>query len=377
MNPASPRLAIPTSVLVLLAVAHGPALAEAPPRLVVVAPKRFHAVLADYVRHKQRQLPTDLLCLERILKTTPGVDDPERLKRRIHEGWKEKGWRYVLLVGDADVLPVRYMVLDRKTPKAYDYAFYPSDLYYADLAKPDRTFDDWNACKDGFHKGYFGEVRGEKNKNDRWERSLKLAHLPKIDNADHLPVVISAGCSTARFATLPPYEPYLDVDGNQHRGTDHGQAFEEPPPPPAPYQTGKYNRTGLGEGLVCKGSNGAVAYIGCNTGSQPCALSLVEGFVCGLRGTKRPRLGDIWNQAIRHYYKKEKLPTLRPTQSWYPPSIFFQGMKFMVFGDPSLLIRRTPPQEVSHQPPLPSTPRLPSRQRQAVSEPACPQAGPP
>lgn len=25
-----------------------------------------------------------------------------------------------------------------------------------------------------------------------------------------------------------------------------------------------------------------------------------------------------------------------PTAGWYPPSIFFQGMKFMLFGDPSL-----------------------------------------
>jgi len=27
---------------------------------------------------------------------------------------------------------------------------------------------------------------------------------------------------------------------------------------------------------------------------------------------------------------------LAPTSSWYPPSIFFQGMKFMLFGDPTL-----------------------------------------
>jgi hypothetical protein len=58
------------------------------------------------------------------------------------------------------------MVLDRVTPTAYDYAFYPSDLYYADVARRDGSFDDWNARKDGFHESYFGEVRGEKNKSD-------------------------------------------------------------------------------------------------------------------------------------------------------------------------------------------------------------------
>ena len=80
--------------------------------------------------------------------------------------WKEHQLRYVLLVGDADLVPVRYMVLDRVTPHAFDYAFYPSDLYYADVARRDGSFDDWNARKDGFHAHYFGEVRGEKNKND-------------------------------------------------------------------------------------------------------------------------------------------------------------------------------------------------------------------
>jgi hypothetical protein len=71
-----------------------------------------------------------------------------------------------LLVGDADLVPVRYMVLDRVTPHAFDYAFYPSDVYYADVARRDGSFDDWNARKDGFHANYFGEVRGEKNKTD-------------------------------------------------------------------------------------------------------------------------------------------------------------------------------------------------------------------
>ena len=63
---------------------------------------------------------------------------------------------------------------------------------------------------------------------------------------------------------------YVDVDGKEHKGTTAGEVFEAPPPPPAPYQRGKYNVTGLGEQLLRAGPNGAVAYIGCNTGSQPC-----------------------------------------------------------------------------------------------------------
>ncbi|MGO8929876.1 MAG: C25 family cysteine peptidase [Limisphaerales bacterium] len=426
-------------------------------RLLVVAPRLFHPALQEFVAHKRTLLPTELLSLEDILQKTSGVDDPEKLKRFLYAQWCELGLGYVLLVGDVDVLPVRFMVLDRVTPAAFDYAFYPSDLYYSDLAKPDGSFEDWNARKEGFHAGYFGEVRGEKNKTDPinfdevdylpevavgrwpvstpaearvvadktvayermllahsgphpqragfivtggwvdsrqlldelaaklsgawqlekryysdarrpsatplpnhqqvcqllnegvslvvhtghgqpdgWDQCFSVGDLDHLTNAMQLPVIISAGCSTAYFSPLPPYEPYVDVDGKEHAGSDHNEVFKAPPPPPSPYQRGRFNPTGLGEQLLKRSMNGSVAYIGCNTGSQPCGLTLVEGFVNALAEAKEPRLGDCWASAIRHYFSKEKLATLKPNDDWYPPSIFFQGMKFMLFGDPSL-----------------------------------------
>ena len=117
------------------------------------------------VTYRAGQRSTKLVSLETVLMQTKGRDAPERLKRWLYSAWKEDHLRYVLLVGDADLVPVRYMVLDRVTPAAFDYAFYPSDLYYADVARRDGGFDDWNARKDGFHSTYFGEVRGEKNKS--------------------------------------------------------------------------------------------------------------------------------------------------------------------------------------------------------------------
>jgi hypothetical protein len=106
--------------------------------------------------------------------------------------------------------------------------------------------------------------------------------------------------------------------------------------PPLPYQRGSYNPTGLGEQLLKCSTNGSVAYIGCNTGSQPCGLTLAEGFVNALAEAQEPRLGDCWASPICHYFNKEHLATIRPNDDWYPPSIFFQGMKFMLFGDRSL-----------------------------------------
>jgi hypothetical protein len=434
-----------------------PSEAEPPKRLIIVAPNAFHEALKDFVSYKRKLLPVELVSLEKVLADTQGVDDPEKLKRYLYAQWHGRRLGYALLVGDVDVMPVRFMVLDRVTAAAYDYAFYASDLYYSDLARADGSFDDWNAQKDSFHAGYFGEVRGEKNKQDPinfdavdyrpeiavgrwpvstveevsrvaaktvayeravlcdtnsgarqaaflatggwvdsrqlldglaakltpgwqiqkrfysdsgssaaglppnheqvralfqtglglilhaghgepngWEQCFSVRDLDSITNSASLPVVISAGCSTAYFAPLPPYDGYVDVKGNEHTGTDHGEVFKEPPPPAAAYQRGKFNPTGLGEQMLRRGSNGAVAYIGCDTGSQPCALTLVDGFVRALAEAREPRLGDCWASAVRYYYDKEHLADLKPNADWYPPSIFFQGMKFMLFGDPSL-----------------------------------------
>jgi hypothetical protein len=450
-KPTAPVL---LTILPLLAIG-SPARAgqESREAMVIVAPEQFHGALEPYRAYRSAQRRTELAKLEAILEETDGVDDPERLKRWLYRAWKQRGVRFALLVGDADALPVRYMVLDRVTPAAFDYAFYPSDLYYADVARRDGGFDDWNARRDDFHAGYFGEVRGEKNKadpinfdaidyrpelavgrwpvdsvaavrtlaaktmayergvltdrvpglrravfvavpgwvdtrgpmerwaarlpagwtatklsgspgaeappderqvvallnegaslvvhaghghDDGWHGSLGTGALPQLHNADRLPVVLSAGCSTARFATLPPYEPYEDVQGARHAGTNAGEVFDAPPPPPAPYARGQDNRTGLGERLLRDGPGGAVAYIGCNTGSQPCALTLLDGFVRSVAERPEPTLGDCWNDAVVHYYEVEHLATIAPTADWYPASIFFQGMKFMVFGDPVL-----------------------------------------
>ena len=134
--------------------------------LLVIAPQSFKPALESFLAFKTERIATEFVALETALAQGAGSDDPERLKRYLYERGKADGVRYVLLAGDADTLPVRYMVLDRFTDAAFHYAFYPSDLYYADLAESDGSFEDWNATKSGFHAQYFGEVRGEKNKDD-------------------------------------------------------------------------------------------------------------------------------------------------------------------------------------------------------------------
>jgi len=62
-----------------------------------------------------------------------------------------------------------------------------------------------------------------------------------------------------------------------------------------------------------------------------------------MRKREPPLVGDCWVSAIHAYYKKERLADLTPNNDWYPPSIFFQGEKFMFFGDPTLPFAHSPP----------------------------------
>lgn len=447
--PVSRSIALALVAIILAAPAH------AGDTLIIVTPRALQASLTPFIAHKRERRAVEVLILEDVLATSPGTDDPEKLKHALYDAWKKHAAGYVLLVGDADVMPVRYMVLDRVTAPAFDYAFYPSDLYYADLARAGGSFDTWNSAAEGYHATYFGEVHGEKNKSGpinydaidyrpevglgRWPvstpeetsavsaraieyevafekgevaKTAALVHVggwvdarervngwgarlgegwrierrfykdanPAFDtpaptaaevigvinagaslvlHAGHgtdtswdqcidvnsigtltskgRVVMLSAGCTTARFATLPPYEAYEDVSGKAHAGTDAGEVFTQPPLPPSCYAKGAFNRTGIGERLVREGA--AVAYVGCNTGSQPCALTLQEGFVDAIASaakTQRPALvGDCWKHAVAYYWEHEGLATIAPSESWYPASIFFQGMKFMLFGDPT------------------------------------------
>ena len=111
------------------------AVAQTPPKprppansgLVIVTPRQFDAALEPLVEYRRRRLPVEVAILETVLAKSPGGDDPEKLKQFLYAAWQKRKARYVLLVGDATVLPVRYMVLDRVTPAAFDTAFYPSD----------------------------------------------------------------------------------------------------------------------------------------------------------------------------------------------------------------------------------------------------------
>ncbi len=172
MSPASPRTACAADGSIKTSPN------PASKKLLIVAPISFHRGLLPFVAHKKKLLPTEMVALEGILKVTKGVDDAERLKRYLYDRWKKEPIGYVLLVGDAEVMPVRQVtvtVSDARDKREFK-TFAPSELYYSDLAKPDGSFDDWNGNKEGLNAQYYGQLGGYDGKG-----------LINVDGIDYLP----------------------------------------------------------------------------------------------------------------------------------------------------------------------------------------------
>ena len=167
-----------------------------------------------------------------------------------------------------------------------------------------------------------------------------------------LPFVFNTGCGTAQFAVQPPYEPYIDVNGVAHKGINEGELWPESHtlPPPATLQTDTHDAFPE-HMLVNNAPYGAIAYIGCVTGSQAWARYLDEFFFKAY--SEGARLGDMWKLMVSEYCSK--VPGIGPIGrgeavrksggEWFPVAGYHQPMKFMFFGDPSLKIRLQQPSQ--------------------------------
>jgi len=115
--------------------------------LLVVVPDAWRAQAERLVHYKQDTgLSAALLTLGEIENGFAGVDQPERIKRAIEQRHRVNGVEYVLLAGDVDQFPARYI---KAMNTEWGTVWYPSDLYYADLYDVNGVFEDWDADGDG------------------------------------------------------------------------------------------------------------------------------------------------------------------------------------------------------------------------------------
>jgi hypothetical protein len=128
-----------------------------PAALLIVAPEVFEAALQPLVDWKnETSMQTALVTVEALRGACDGIDDPERVKRGIWQAHVALGVRYVLLVGDASMFPVRFRF--EAQPKGapvggqsgwMNGTYNPTDLYYANLVRFGTLFDDWDADGNG------------------------------------------------------------------------------------------------------------------------------------------------------------------------------------------------------------------------------------
>lgn len=139
-----------------------------PTKLLVLGKRMFAEAIQPFVDHKNRQgITTGFVDIE-SLKTFPGEDEPARIKRAIADAYLIRGVRYVMLVGDAALFPVRHRFVSngwangRTGSPEYQWfegSYNPTDLYYANLfhhdengqVLPQPSFSSWDEDQDGYY----------------------------------------------------------------------------------------------------------------------------------------------------------------------------------------------------------------------------------
>ena len=109
-------------------------------KLLVIAPQSFAEVLQPLIAHKNDTgMPARLVTLESLRVSFPGKDDPEKVKRAIADAHERLGARYVMLVGDASLMPGRYRQV-QQIPKGGDLWRNGQRKYWLNNRKSENVF---------------------------------------------------------------------------------------------------------------------------------------------------------------------------------------------------------------------------------------------
>jgi hypothetical protein len=172
-----------------------------PVKLLVITPQLFADPLRPLVAHKNKTgMPARLLTLESVRWDYSGRDDPEKLKRAIAHAHKGAGARYVMLVGDASLMPVRYRQVQQMSSDAPHTGTYnPSELYYANLYRdhvPGNLADDPVAIR---HSDEFDSWDGDGNgrfNEQHWNNDAVSYNPDRVD-----------GCPDIALGRVPAHTP--------------------------------------------------------------------------------------------------------------------------------------------------------------------------
>jgi hypothetical protein len=153
------------------------------PKLLIITPAEFKQAIQPLADWKnQTGITTFIIELEDITGTG---DTPARIKQKIDEYYQNYAVRYIMLVGDSEILPVRYTVLGYEQANPYKDAylddtllgwswctggawhpsmapfvvrFWGSDMYYADLYDTSGVYQTWGLAGTAYYGPWFKDV---------------------------------------------------------------------------------------------------------------------------------------------------------------------------------------------------------------------------
>jgi len=133
--------------------------------LLILTPKSFVEELQPLVCHKNAVgVSTRLVSLGKVYDQMYwyGRDKAEKIKYFIKTAREEWGIKYVLLVGDFRLMPLRYCY-NADIGSGYDEPCFISDLYYADIYDSMGCFSSWDTNENGVFGEWFGEIAEDPN----------------------------------------------------------------------------------------------------------------------------------------------------------------------------------------------------------------------
>lgn len=118
--------------------------------MVIIAPEIFTNNIQPLIDHKNNiGIKSTLKTLESIYDEYLGRDEAEKIKYFIKYGLDEWNIKYIMLVGNKELVPVRYTV-----DCYWDiYSDFISDLYYADIFDSDGNYCSWDSNNDNIFSG--------------------------------------------------------------------------------------------------------------------------------------------------------------------------------------------------------------------------------
>jgi len=128
--------------------------------LLIIAPKKYTDALQPLIAHKNAVgIKTRLATLNEVYHQMfwQGRDKAEKIKCFIKTAKEEWKITYVMLVGDFQTVPIRY-VYNADNNTGWDEPCFISELYYADLYDKNHNFSSWDTNNNGIYGEWYGDV---------------------------------------------------------------------------------------------------------------------------------------------------------------------------------------------------------------------------